>query len=216
MTINGYDFRDRRLIIEALTHSSYSNEHSGIACNERLEFLGDSILGFLAAEHLFKSFPSRPEGELTKIRAGYVCESSLAEAARTLGLGGLLRLGCGEVSAGGAQRDSLLSDAFEAVLGAMYLDGGIEPCRELVRKYILSMPEVRSTADAKTLLQERVQAKGLPTPTYRLVSEEGPDHDKLFLSEVIISGASAGQGTGKSKKLSEQEAARDALKSIDS
>jgi ribonuclease-3 len=196
------------LKMTALTHSSYANE-TGAEHNERLEFLGDAVLGFIAAEELYKGNPHMQEGELTKLRAGYVCEKSLAGAARRLGLGEQLRLGRGEKA-----RDSILADAFEAVLAATYLDGGIEPCRDMVRKTVLDHPPAGPVQDAKSRLQEVLQGQGKPGPEYRTVCESGPDHRKEFIVEVLIEGTVAAQGAGRSKKTAEMDAAAKALESL--
>jgi ribonuclease-3 len=208
------------LMETALTHSSYANETGAprgecpgrIPHNERLEFLGDAILGFITAEALYSENPKMPEGELTKRRAGYVCEGNLAAAARRLGLGERLRLGRGERAEGGGARDSILADAFEAVLAATYLDGGLEPSRELVRKAVLDHPPAGPVRDAKSRLQEVLQGQGKPGPQYRIVSQSGPDHMKEFIAEVVIGGQAAAQGLGRSKKIAETEAAAKALK----
>ena len=213
MTVAGYTFRDPSLLETALTHSSYANE-AGAAYNERLEFLGDAVLGFISAEHLYKAHPNMPEGELTKLRAGYVCEQNLAAAARRLGLGELLRLGRGEKADGGNARNSLLADAFEAVLAAIYLDGGLEPCRGMVRASVLSLPPAGPVRDAKSRLQEVLQGQGKPGPEYRTVSESGPDHKKTFTVEAVIDGRPAARGTGRSKKQAEMEAAAFALERL--
>lgn len=212
--MTGYTFRNPALIETALTHSSYANECAGAAYNERLEFLGDSVLGFITAEVLFNEYPDKPEGELTKIRAGYVCEQSLAAAARRLGLGERLRLGHGERGDGGHDRDSILADAFEAVLAAMYLDGGLEPCRKLVREELLNRAPAVPVRDAKSRLQEVLQGRGAPAPEYRIVNESGPEHHKTFVSEVLVEGRSAATGTGRTKKQAEQKAAEAALERI--
>jgi ribonuclease-3 len=199
------------LIMEtALTHSSYANE-TGAEHNERLEFLGDAILGFITAEELYAKTPAMPEGELTKLRAGYVCESSLAAAARRLGIGERLRLGRGEKAGGGGARDSILADAFEAVLAATYLDGGIGPCREMVKKAVLDHPPAGPVRDAKSRLQEVLQGQGNPAPEYRTVSESGPDHRKEFTVEAMIGGVAAARGSGRSKKAAEMDAAERVL-----
>jgi ribonuclease-3 len=220
MTAAGYAFKNPSLLETALTHSSYANEAAGTArgeClgrpshNERLEFLGDAVLGFCAAEFLYVNNPQMQEGELTKLRAGYVCEQSLAAAAKRLGLGDELRLGRGERADGGETRDSILADAFEAVLAAMYLDGGIEPCREMVKTALLSRPPAGPVRDAKSRLQEALQGQGKPGPEYRAVSESGPDHSKTFVVEVWIGGKAAARGTGRSKKAAEMDAAGKAL-----
>ena len=211
--MESYSFKNPELLTRALTHSSYTNERHDCPCNERLEFLGDSVLGLLAAEYLFENFPKWPEGELTRARAAYVCEPSLFKAAQALGLGERLLLGKGEEATGGRARAAVLADAFEAVLAAMYLDGGLEPCRRLVREYVMNRPP-EGMQDAKTQLQERVQATGGESPCYRLISECGPDHDKVFTSEVLVGGKRAGVGEGRSKKSAEQAAAAEALKNM--
>ncbi|MCL1807764.1 MAG: ribonuclease III [Oscillospiraceae bacterium] len=208
-----HTFQNPSLLETALTHSSYANE-TGLAHNERLEFLGDAVLGFVTAEHLYRQHPNKPEGELTKLRAGYVCEQSLAAAAKRLGLGEKLRLGRGEKADGGGARDSILADAFEAVLAAVYLDGGIEPCRKMVKEAILSNPPAVPVSDAKSRLQEVLQGQGKPGPAYRIVSESGPDHAKTFVVEVVIDGKSASQGTGRNKKQAEMDAANKALEKL--
>jgi len=210
MNIAGYSFRDTELLEAALTHKSYTNE-TGAAHNERLEFLGDAVLGLIAAERLFHENPKMPEGELSKLRAGYVCEKSLAIAARRLGLGDFIRMGKGERSEGGAARDSILADAFEAVLAAVYLDGGIEPCRELVNREVLDHPPQGRVRDAKSRLQEILQGQGKPPPEYRTVSQSGPDHRKHFRVEVRIDGSSVSSGEGRSKKEAEMMAAEKAV-----
>jgi ribonuclease-3 len=214
VTIAGYRFGDPELLRTALTHSSYANESAGAAYNERLEFLGDAVLGFLTAEFLYAGQPGKQEGELTKIRAGYVCEQSLASAARRLKLGEALRLGRGEDEDGGRERDSLLADAFEAVLAAIYLDGGIEPCRKLLREELLNRAPAVPMRDAKSRLQEVLQGRGMPAPVYRTVSESGPEHHKTFIVEVFVEEVKRGTGTGRTKKQAEQEAAGLALESL--
>jgi ribonuclease-3 len=189
----------------ALTHSSYANE-TGAGHNERLEFLGDAILGFITAEALYTENLEMQEGGLTKLRAGYVCEKNLASAARRLGLGERLRLGRGETV-----RDSMLADAFEAVLAAAYLDGGMEPCREMVKSAVLDHPPAGPVRDEKSCLQEALQGQGRPAPEYRTVRESGPDHKKEFIVEAVIDGRSMARGTGKTKKAAEMDAAGKAL-----
>lgn len=215
----GYAFRDPKLLELALTHSSYSNERGRgrLGCNERLEFLGDSILGYFTAEYLFRTYPEKPEGEMTKIRAELVCEQSLARVAEKLGLGEYLRLGRGEELGGGRARPSITADAVEAVLAAIYLDGGAEAAKRFVYGFVLS--EAAKTAregshDYKTLLQEQVQKGGGESPAYRMVGESGPDHNKIFTAEVLICGEVMGIGSGRTKKESEQNAARNALEKI--
>ncbi len=216
----GYQFRDAALLREALRHSSYANEHRGdeSASNERLEFLGDSVLGFVTAEFLFSRHPDAPEGELTRIRARLVCEESLHEVARRLNLGEYLCLGHGEEAGGGRQRASILADATEAVIAAVYLDGGIEAASALIHRVLLDdVTEVRAAekrVDYKTALQELVQRKPGRTITYRLVGESGPDHAKTFTVAVLLGDDVAGTGSGRSKKEAEQMAARDALEKL--
>lgn len=213
----GYAFRDRSLLERALTHSSYANENRGarLRSNERLEFLGDSVLGMVVAEHLFAADMDMPEGELTRLRAALVCEQSLAAAARDLQLGEYLRLGRGEAAGGGRTRPSILADAMEAVLAAVYLDGGLESAREVVRRMVLSRADPMSMRDCKTMLQELVQRTGGQQLTYRVLDAAGPDHDKTFTVEVCVNGAPAGRGTGHSKKEAEQQAACEALRRLE-
>lgn len=212
-----YTFRNRALLGEALNHSSYANEHrgDGINSNERLEFLGDSVLGFVTAEFLFKTYGKLPEGDLTRMRAALVCEQSLYEVAKVLELGGYLKLGKGEESGGGRTRQSILADAVEAVFAAVYLDGGMEQARSLIHRVLLSCaPAAEERRDYKTTLQEIVQRKSGQVLTYHMVAESGPDHNKSFLFEVRLNGAPVGQGRGHSKKEAEQAAARDALEKL--
>ena len=213
----GYTFRDRSLLSEALNHSSYANEHRSaeVSSNERLEFLGDSVLGFVTAEFLFKTYGKLPEGDLTRIRAALVCEQSLYEVAKFLGLGQYLKLGKGEEAGGGRQRQSILADATEAVFAAVYLDGGMERVRELICRVLLSRaPAAEERRDYKTTLQEIVQRRSGQVLTYHMVDESGPDHNKTFLFQVRLNGAPVGQGRGPSKKEAEQAAARDALEKL--
>ena len=211
----GYSFRDVSLLENALSHSSYANErfHNSLMSNERLEFLGDSILGMMVADYLYRNFPDRPEGELTRMRADMVCEQSLAVIANKLGLGQYLRLGHGEEQGGGRARPSILADAVESVIAACYLDGGYEAALGFVKRFVLvDIPVVKfHNVDYKTALQEKVQQKRNQTLSYHLVGEEGPDHDKRFLTEVHLNGKLIGTGSGSSKKRSEQDAARVAL-----
>ena len=214
----GYRFRDISLLRNALSHSSYANErwHNSLMSNERLEFLGDSILGMVVAEYLYRNFPDRPEGELTRMRADMVCERALANVANRLGLGQHLLLGHGEERFGGRGRDSILADAVESVIAATYLDGGMEAAVAFIRKFILcDVPAERMrNADYKTALQELVQQKKSQTLSYALVGESGPDHDKKFVVEVSLNGQVVGSGTGSSKKRAEQEAARVAIEKL--
>ena len=209
-----YTFTNRELLSEALNHSSYANEHrsAGINSNERLEFLGDSVLGFVTAEFLFRMYPQLPEGDLTRMRAALVCEQSLYEVARMLELGQYLKLGKGEEAGGGRERQSILADAVEAVFAAVYLDGGMEQIRSLIHRVLLSRaPAAEERKDYKTTLQEIVQRKIGQQLTYHMMEESGPDHNKTFVFEVRLNGEPIGQGGGHSKKEAEQAAARDAL-----
>ena len=211
----GYSFRDKALLRHALTHSSYANENRelGLKDNERLEFLGDSILGFVVAEYLYRSCPERPEGELTRIRADLVCEKSLARAAAVIQLGDYLLLGNGEEHGGGRKRDSIVSDAMESVLAASYLDGGFEAARGIIDRLILCDVQIgrARNCDYKTALQELVQRKTDQQLHYELVSESGPDHDKHFAVRVLLNGEPVGEGEGTSKKRAEQTAAEAAI-----
>lgn len=211
----GYRFRDISLLQNALSHSSYANErfHDSLKSNERLEFLGDSVLGMVVAEHLYRTCPDRPEGELSRTRADMVCESSLAVIARKLGLGEHLLLGHGEALTGGSNRPSILADAVESVIAAIYLDGGFAPAKEFIHKFVLTTVTVERprNVDYKTAFQELVQQKRGQVITYTLLSESGPDHNKEFVVQVCINGAPVGKGIGSSKKRAEQDAARNAL-----
>ena len=211
----GYHFQNISLLQNALTHSSYANErwHNSLLSNERLEFLGDSVLGMLVAEYLFRNFPDRPEGELTRMRADMVCEQTLAAAAERIGLGTHLLLGHGEEQGGGRTRSSILADAMESVIAACFLDGGIEAALQIVRKYIfVEVPVTKlHNADYKTRLQEMVQQKKNQVLSYALVGQSGPDHDKRFDVEVSLNGKVVGSGSGSSKKRAEQMAARSAI-----
>ena len=217
-TAIGYQFHNISLLQNALTHSSYANErwHNSLLSNERLEFLGDSVLGMLVAEYLFRSFPNRPEGELTRMRADMVCEKTLASAANRIGLGDHLLLGHGEEQGGGRSRESILADAMESVIAACFLDGGIAAALRIVQQFILvEVPVTRlHNADYKTQLQELVQQKKNQTLSYALVGESGPDHDKQFEVEVSLNGKVVGKGTGRSKKRAEQDAARTAIEKL--
>ena len=216
--ILGYTFTDKSLLENALTHSSYANENrSGRAVsNERLEFLGDSVLGMITAEYLYRTHPDLPEGELTRTRAALVCEGSLHEVAKVWGLGQHLRLGRGEESGGGRERTSILADAVEAVLAAMYLDGGIGTVRKTIHKFILSGENRAENAnrDYKTALQEWVQRESGQVLAYRLTGESGPDHAKSFEVEVTLNGDVIGCGQGRSKKEAERNAARAGLEKL--
>jgi ribonuclease-3 len=210
----GYSFKNKALLENALTHSSYANEHrrEGASSNERLEFLGDAILGLVVAEHLYQSHPDKPEGELTKLRAELVCEQSLAEVATQLELGKVLKLGHGESHGGGSHRPSMLADAVEAVLAASYLDGGMAVPKEIITRLILGKePATSGNQDYKTRFQELVQRNRDQVIAYALVGQSGPDHHKTFTVEVTLNGQVAGTGNGSSKKRAEQDAAREAI-----
>ncbi len=216
-----YTFRDPGLLSEALSHSSYANEHraSHQHSNERLEFLGDSVLGFVTAEFLFLHHPDLPEGDLTRIRAALVCEQSLYEVARKLDLGRYLKLGRGEEAGGGRTRVSILADATEAVFAAVYLDGGIGAASALIHRCLLDAEKEEAVEerrkDYKTALQELVQRQADQVLTYQMVGEAGPDHAKVFQAEVLLNGSAIGTGTGHSKKEAEQAAARAALTALE-
>ena len=211
----GYRFRNPALLEQALTHTSYANEawKDGLRSYERLEFLGDSILGFTTADYLLSAFPQLHEGDLSKLRSELVCERSLAETATKLGLGRCLRLGKGEEAGGGRTRISIIADVVEAVIAAIYLDGGLIPAKRFIYTHVLTetAQRIRLNADYKTLLQELVQQKRDQTLSYEPVSETGPDHDKQFTVRVLLNGAEVGRGTGTSKKRAEQAAAREAV-----
>ena len=214
----GYRFENISLLQNALAHSSYANErwHNGLMSNERLEFLGDSILGMTVADYLYRTFPDRPEGELTRMRADMVCEKTLAAVANRIGLGQHLLLGHGEEQGGGRKRESILADAVESVIAACYLDGGVEPAAAFIRQFILCDVPVKKlhNVDYKTTLQELVQQKKNQVLAYTLVGESGPDHDKQFVVEVSLNGKVVGKGSGRSKKKAEQDAARVAIENL--
>lgn len=209
-----YSFKDLGLLDTALTHSSYANEQGpGHKYNERLEFLGDSVLGFITADKFFHAFRDIPEGRLTKLRASTVCEEALFDFARQIDLGSYLLLGKGEEKNGGRERASIVSDAFEAVIAAIYLDGGIEEARTFVLRFVMEAVEEKkiSFQDYKTQLQEIIQKNPEEDLTYVLSGESGPDHDKRFEVEVHLNSNVIGKGVGRTKKQAEQEAAREAL-----
>ncbi len=215
----GYSFRNRALLETALTHSSYANENraSGIVCNERLEFLGDSVLGVTVADFLYRHFPDMPEGRMTRLRAELVCEQSLHRVALELHLGDYLRLGKGEEHNGGRGRASILSDAVEAVIAAMYLDAGMETAAGFIHRCLLDdvrAIETPTFTDYKTSLQELVQRHSGQVLSYELVGEEGPDHAKTFRVQVCLNGDPIGRGTGRTKKEAEQAAAANALEAL--
>ena len=217
-TAIGYRFKNITLLQNALTHSSYANErwHNSLLSNERLEFLGDSILGMTVAEYLYRNFPDRPEGELTRMRADMVCEKALAKVAARIELGGQMMLGNGEEQSGGRNRDSILADAVESVIAACFLDGGMDAARQFIDRFVLVEVPVQKmhNADYKTALQELVQQKKNQVLTYVLTGESGPDHDKRFEVEVRLNGNPIGAGSGSSKKRAEQDAARCALEKM--
>ena len=209
----GYEFKKKELIWQALTHSSFSNEQkiNKYKNYERLEFLGDAVLELLSSQFFFETYPDMPEGEMTKLRSSMVCELALAYCARDISLGDYLLLGKGEEFTGGRTRDSIISDVMEAVIGALYLDGGLSEADAFVKKYILSDLESKQLFyDSKTILQEEVQRDG-QSLTYELVSETGPDHDKVFMVEARIDGQTVGKGQGRNKKSAQQQAAYQAL-----
>lgn len=211
-----YKFNNVELLKNALVHSSYANEIRGSThSNERLEFLGDSVLSVIVAEHIYKKFPNMPEGELTRLRASLVCEKSLCALSRELEIGKFLKLGKGEDKNGGRERDSILADAFESVLAAIYLDGGMSPAKKHVLNTVLrdlNLQNDEKFKDYKTSLQEIIQRNPEENVTYILVDETGPDHDKQFTVAVKLNSNIIGTGTGKSKKQAEQTAAKQALK----
>lgn len=209
-----YTFKNKELLEEAITHSSYANEkQNGTKCNERMEFLGDAVLSIISAQFLFEKFPELPEGKLSKIRSSLVCTQSLSAFAGEIELGKFLLLGKGESATGGAERPSILENAFEAVIGAIYLDGGMEPARNFVLRFLSREIENKHTnfRDYKTALQEIVQQNPDETLNYILVGESGPDHDKRFEVEIHINSNVVASGIGRSKKQAEQEAAKQAL-----
>ncbi len=211
----GYSFKDKELIKIALTHSSYANENKLPRDNERLEFLGDSVLGFITAEYLFSEYKSRPEGELTKLRAAVVCEKSLFKFAEKISLGDYIYMGKGEENSGGRNRPSIVSDAFEAVIAAMYLDGGIDVVKDYILSFISeAVKREANFKDNKSLLQEIIQKNKGSTISYEEIGESGPDHEKVFKFVVKINGEIVGTGEGRSKKEAEQAAAGDALEKI--
>lgn len=210
----GYEFKDKTYIQTALTHSSFANEHKEFNYNERLEFLGDSILGLVVSDYLFRARNDLPEGKLTRLRANVVCEESLSAVARKINLGDHLFLGKGEKTSGGSDRDSILADATEAVIAAIYLDGGFDQAKDFIlsnlRDTIAKNIDENIFRDYKTILQEIIQGNNGKI-SYKLVGESGPDHDKEFEMQVKCGQDTIGIGKGKNKKEAEKEAARDAL-----
>ena len=206
----GYQFQNEHLLVQALTHSSYANEKhmKKLSDNERLEFLGDAVLEIISSDFLYKNYPQKPEGELTKLRASIVCEPTLALCTEAIHLGDYLYLGNGEDMTGGRKRKSILSDALEAVIGAIYLDGGFANAKEFIHRFILKDLENKKLFfDSKTILQEIVQANFKEVISYHLIGEEGPDHNKIFRVAVHIGEEEYGVGEGRTKKAAEQEAA---------
>ena len=214
----GYTFTERELLTRAITHKSYSHEarHENSRHNETFEFLGDSVLGFVIGDMLFSHFPELDEGALSKMKAFLVSATSLAEKARILGMGEVIMLGVGEEKTGGRKKDSLLANLFEAMIAAIYLDGGIDPARQLIQSTFTADIERIDHEDLlfqdfKTALQELAQGKGLPLPDYNVIDEVGPDHDKTFIVEVKV-GSFTARGEGSSKKEAQQQAAKHALR----
>lgn len=214
----GYSFKDKSLLTTALTHSSYANEsHGDIQCYERLEFLGDSILGYVTAEFLYSREPRIPEGRMTRLRAELVCETSLHKVAKAMGFGEHMLLGRGEERTGGRERVSVLADMVEAVIAAIYLDSGIDEARRFIMENVLSDVEIGEAhrfADYKTELQELVQRKANCRISYELIGESGPDHNKTFTFRVSVNGVPMGEGSGRTKKEAEQLAACKALEGL--
>ena len=210
----GYQYKDKSLLEQALTHSSFANEQKINKSKnyERIEFLGDAVLELVSSEFLFRTNPDMPEGQLTRTRASMVCEPALAYCARELELEKYIRLGKGEEMTGGRYRDSIISDVMEAVIGSLYLDGGFKVAHDFIHRFILSDLENKILFyDAKTVLQEIIQKTPGNVLTYNLISEEGPDHNKLFRVEATLNGKALTQGCGRTKKAAEQQAAYDAI-----
>ena len=213
----GYTFKNKSLLSQAMTHSSYANEKKlgKLGCNERLEFLGDAVLELVSSDFLYAKFTQLPEGELTKKRASLVCEPSLAYCAREFGLPEFLLLGKGEEMTGGRMRDSIVSDATESLIGAIYLDGGFANAKEFVLSFILNDIENKQLFyDSKTILQEIVQENGRKPVEYQLLKEEGPDHNKQFTVGVVVDSVTMGTGVGHTKKAAEQAAAYEAIQKM--
>ncbi len=209
-----YTFKNHDYLAEALTHSSFANENSGsLPCNERMEFLGDAVLSIISAEYLYNKFPKMPEGRLTKLRSSLVCTQSLSAFAKEIELGNYLKMGKGETASGGADRPSVLEDAFEALIAAIYLDGGMEEAKRFVLRFLSREVENHHVnfRDYKSLLQEIIQQNPDETLTYTVVGTSGPDHDKRFDVELKLNSNIIGKGHGTSKKNAEQLAAKEAL-----
>ncbi len=213
----GYCFNNKSLLRQALTHSSFANEHHlhKESCNERLEFLGDAVLELSSSEYLFQLYPDKPEGELTKLRASLVCEPALAFSSRQIALGSYLLMGKGEELTGGRERPSIVSDAVEALIGAIYLDGGFASAKEFILRFILNDIENKQLFyDSKTILQEMVQSQYEEVLSYKLLREEGPDHNKSYEVQVLLGAFVLGNGRGRTKKAAEQEAAYQGILSL--
>lgn len=210
-------FNDPALLHQALLHRSYLNESSEPESNERLEFLGDAVLEFIVSKELFTSYPDLQEGELTSLRANLVNTDSLARASRELGLGEVIYLSRGEEKGGGRMSTSLLANSFEALIGALFIDQGVEAAQNLITKFLLSRTQeaMENLKDAKSLLQEKVQAAGSKAPVYRILEESGPDHAKTFIVGVFVGEKELSRGTGKSKQEAEQAAASAALENFE-
>ena len=214
--ILNYNFKDKSLMELALVHSSFTNENKSSALNnERLEYLGDAVLELAVSEYIYKTFPDMSEGEMTKLRASIVCEPSLAKCAREMRLGYAMKMGRGEISNGGQERDSILSDAFEALIGALYLDGGFVAAKTFILQHleadIHSQKKLSWAADCKTFLQEQLQKNSAAPIEYHVINETGPDHHKMFTVELSHNGRALAQGTGRNKKEAEQKAAYHAI-----
>ena len=210
----GYSFRDRALLVQALTHSSFVNEQkiNKKPDYERLEFLGDAVLEMISSAYLYRTFPDKKEGEMSKIRASLVCEGALAFDARQLGIREYIQLGKGEEATGGRSKESIIADVMEAVIGALFLDGGIEQSKRFIDTYVLSnIDAVQMFVDSKSLLQEMSQGENLGTIRYEICGESGPEHDKIFEVRVFVGDKNLGEGTGKTKKAAEQQAAYQAI-----
>lgn len=213
----GYSFRDKMLLRQALTHSSFANEQkiNRFPNYERMEFLGDAVLELAASQYFFETYPDMAEGQMTKLRAAAVCESALAYCARDIGLGDYILMGRGEENTGGRKRDSIIADVIEAVIGAVYLDGGLEAAKGFIYEYVLSDLEERQLFhDSKSMIQEYVQQEGIGNIRYELVAETGPEHAKQFYVELYLKDEKKGAGVGKNKKAAEQQAAYHALRQI--
>lgn len=212
-----YVFKDKDLLLNALTHTSFANEHrsKGIKDNERLEFLGDAVLELVSSEFLFKTMPDMPEGNMTKLRASLVCEPTLANDAREIGLEEFIYLGKGEEETGGRKRNSIVSDAFEALIGSIFLDGGIDNARDFIIKFALNdIENKRLFYDSKTILQERINIAKVGKLSYEITGETGPDHNKTYEVAAMLDDKVIGSGMGHTKKAAEQQAAYSALKKI--